>query len=453
MKRWKKAACGFVALGTVASLATPAGAATDVPNTNDDVSRVQISGSDTTYLVMQNLGKAYMESEGCVLNAVATVKPITPSTIPQQNRCAGATVPEGASGASQLSAVKTENYDHDVVINYFPQGSNAGRAQLCAQLPSADPLRLVGLQVIDIARSSSAPGSGFQCTGATLAPVAAVGTRILRFVAFAKDALTWVKWDTLAGGSDGVTDLTVQQIKDIWFNCSITTWNQVGGANSNPIIVWTMIAASGSRSTWDGFVGGNSTTCIPTAFKDGNLANGERVIREHFAQPIEAATNDPGAADEGNSISPFSVGLHNTQPALAQSSLLGNVNAIAPSEVNIVDGTFPFTRLLYNVYINAGPSPIAGDATRRFASMRNWSGPAQNEQLGWICKPLNSHAKPIEGDPGVGIATAGASFNYAGVVDNALRSTGFYPLTTDITLPRCTFTDYRTDAAAQVFVP
>lgn len=452
MKRWKKAACGLIAFGTVASLANPAGAATDVTNSDDNVTRVQISGSDTTYIVMQNLAKAYNESEGCFLNGVATVPPITPSTIPQQNRCIGATSPEGSSGASQALAVKTENYDHDVVINFFPQGSNAGRAQLCAQLVAGDPARLVGLTPVDVARSSSAPGSGFQCTGATLAPATAVGVRVLRFIAFAKDALTWSKWTTVAGGSNGVTDLTVQQTKDIWFNCSITTWNQVGGLNSNPIIVWTMIAASGSRSSWDGFVGGNSSTCIPAQFKNGNLADGERVIREHFAQPVEAATNDPAAADEGNSIYPFSVGLHISQPALAQNSILGNVNGIVPDEASIVAGTFPFTRLLYNVIINSGPSPVASEATRRFTTMRNWVGPVDSDKLGWICKPLGSHAKPIEGDPGIGVPSAGASFNYAGVVDTALRSTGFYPLTTDPTQPRCTFTDYRTDATTQTFV-
>lgn len=447
MKKWTKALVALAALGTVALVAPGADAATDVPFTDDNVTNVKIGGSDTTYLVMQNLGKAYNESEGCALNSVA-IKATPPSTVPQQNRCQGATSPEGASGSLQANALKTENYDHDVVLNYFPQGSNAGRSQLCAQLNVTDPARLAQLVYIDVARSSSAPGSGFQCTVDNGAPVAA-GQRVLRFIAFAKDALTWVKWTTGTGGSTAVTNLTVQQVKDIWVNCSITNWNQVGGGNA-PIRVWTMIAASGSRSSWDGFVGGNSSTCIPAQYKDGNLANGERVIREHYAIPVEAATNDADAADEGNSIYPFSVGLHQN-PNLAQSSILGQVNGITADETTIVGGTFPFTRLMYNVIINSGPAPVASEATRRFTNMRNWTGPANNEQLGWICKPLDSHSKSV-GDTGTGIESPFASFNYASQADQALRSTGFYPLTTDVTQPRCSFSDVRVDQSAQTAI-
>ena len=163
MKRWTKALVGVTVLGSTALLAPPANAATDIPFTDDNVTNVKIGGSDTTYLVMQNLGKAYNESEGCALNSVA-IKATAPSTVPQQNRCQGATTPEGAAGALQANALKTENYDHDLVINNFPQGSNAGRAQLCAQLNVTDPARLPQLAYIDVARSSSAPGSGFQCT-------------------------------------------------------------------------------------------------------------------------------------------------------------------------------------------------------------------------------------------------------------------------------------------------
>lgn len=447
MKRWTKALVGLTALGSVALVSPPADAATDIPFTDDNVTNVKVGGSDTTYLVMQNLGKAYNESEGCLLNSVS-IKAVPPATVPQQNRCQGATTPEGVSGTLQANALKTENYDHDLVINNFPQGSNAGRAQLCAQLNVTDPNRLPQLAYIDIARSSSAPGSGFQCTVDNGAPVPA-GQRVLRFIAFAKDALTWSKWTTPTGASTAVTNLTVQQVKDIWVNCTINNWSQVGGGNA-PIRVWTMIAASGSRSSWDGFVGGNSSTCIPTQFKDGDLTNGERVIREHYAIPVEAAVNDPDAADEGNSIYPFSVGLHQN-PALAQSSILGDVNGIVANESTIVSGTFPFTRLMYNVIINAGPSPVASEATRRFTNMRNWTGPANNEQLGWICKPLNAHSKPL-GDPGVGIESPFASFNYAEQADTALRSTGFYPLTTDVTQPRCTFADYRVDQSAQTAI-
>lgn len=441
------------ALTAVASLATAtgAGASTDIQNTDDNVTTVKTAGSDTTYFVLNALGKIYQESDGCILNSVKILQlptsTTTSTTIPTQSQCVGATLPEGVSGAAQASAVKTENYDHDVITNYFPQGSGAGRAQLCAQLTVTDPLRSPGLQYIDVARSSAAGGSSFQCTGNNGAPAASVGVRVLRFVAFAKDALSWVHWIDGIGGGSAVTDLTVQNLKDIFVNCTVTNWNQVGGGTA-PIVVWSIQSASGSRAVWDGFMGGNSTTCIPAAFKDGSLLNGERVIREHEAQPVENATNDPAAAVDGDNIFPFSVGVHTSSASARSLSTLGNVNALAPNEANIISGTFPFARSLYNVYINAGNAPVASEATRRFTAMRNWAGAVDNDKLGYLCKPLDSHSKDLN-DPGVGIATAGASKNHGAELDTTLRAFGFFPITTATNVPRCTFSDFRVDASAQ----
>jgi len=450
----KRTLTALVALTAVASLATVnnAGAATDVVNTDDNLTNVKLAGSDTTYFVMGALAKTYMESDGCLLNPARIIQlptsTTTSTTIPQQSQCQGATPVEGPSGALQASYVKTKNYDHDTITNLFPLGSGSGRTQLCAQLNVTDPLRSPGLQYIDIARSSAAGASSFQCTGNNGAPASAVGARVLRFIAFAKDAIDWVHWTTGTGGGDAVTDLTVQNLKDIFVNCTITNWNQVPGGINKPIVVFSIQSASGSRAVWDSFMGGNTTTCIPAAFKDGTIANGERVIFENTAQPVENATNDPAAADEGDSIFPFSTGIHATNSAARSNSILGLVNGLTPTEANIVAGTFPFARSLFNVIINSGPSPIASEATRRFALMRNWAGPADNDKLGYLCKPLNSHSKDLN-DPGVGVATAGATKNHGAELDTTLRAGGFFPLTTDVTQPRCTFSDFRVDAAAQ----
>jgi hypothetical protein len=312
---------------------------------------------------------------------------------------------------------------------------------------------------VDIARSSSGPGEGFQCTAANATvngtQLYPAGQRVLRFVAFARDALTWAKWTTGTGASTAVTNLTQAQLNSIFVTCTTTNWNQVGGGNAL-IRVWTAISASGSRAVWDQFVGGNSETCIPAAYKDGNQANGERVIREHFAPPVEAASGEdcsvPASvlcgADEGNSIFFFSTGVWNTSAGARSDSILGSVNGVAPTGENIIDGSFAFTRLLYNVIIQSGPSPVASESTRRFTNMRNYTGPAVDQQLGWICKPLAAHSKPI-GDPGPGIASAFASFNYANQVADTLDANGFYPLTTSPTAPRCQFADYRVDQTAQ----
>lgn len=455
MKRMTKVLVAVACLLGVAMLAPTAHAATDVPFTDDNTTRVHTAGSDTTYFLLNDLGKLYNESEGCFQTNVAL--PMNPSS-PKQLQCLGATVPQGPSGSLQDLAVKTENYDHDYVINWFPQGSSAGRRQLCAQLPpppigNRDPR----LAPVDIARSSSGPGEGFQCTAANATingvQLYPAGQRVLRFIAFARDALTWSKW--AGGASASVTNLTQAQLRGIFVDCTITNWNQVGGANA-AIRVWTVIPAAGTRASWDSFVGGNSDSCIPAQYKDGDLANGERVIREHFAVPVEIAANEdcsnPASVlcgeNEGNSIYPFGTGPHQTSPGQASNSILGGVNGVAPTGPNIINGSFPFTRLLYNVIIQSGPSPVASAATRRFTNMRIYTGPQVDQQLGWLCKPQNAHSKPV-GDPGPGIESPFASFNYANQVIDTILENGVYPLTTDPNAPKCQFADYRVDQTTQ----
>jgi ABC-type phosphate transport system substrate-binding protein len=461
VKRLTKALVAIACLMGVTMLAPTAHAATDVPFTDDNVSRVTTAGSDTTYFLLNDMAVLYNESEGCVLNSVAL--PLVAAS-PQQNRCNGATTPEGAAAASQVNALKTANYDHDIVINLFPQGSSAGRRQLCAQLGAPDGVRDPRVPGVDIARSSAGPSDAgsFQCSGATAlvngvpifptgvpaAPVA--NPRVLRFIAFARDALTWVRWDTPTGASDPVANLTQAQLNDIFADCTITNWNQVGGGNG-AIQIWTAVPASGSRDVWDGFVGGESDSCIPGALKDGSAANGERLIREHFAPAVEdAIAADIDGQDEGNSIFFFSTGVWNTNPGNKGASLLGNVNGIVPDDTNIGDGTFPFTRLLYNVIIQSGPSPVASEATRRFTTARNITNPAtQDQQLGFICKPESAHGEPL-GTPGAGVESAAASQDYGQAVKNVITSNGFFMLTTSDTASRCQFADYRVDTTGMV---
>lgn len=452
VKAMTKVVVAIACLLGVSMLAPNAYAATDVPFTDDNTTKVHSAGSDTTYFLLNDLALLYNESEGCFQTSVAM--PLVPAS-PKQMQCTGATTPESNATAAQANTVRTENYDHDYVINWFPQGSSAGRRQLCGQksLPNGSRDPLVGSRVppVDFARSSSGPGEGFQCTAANATvngtQLYNAGERVLRFVAFARDALTWSKWTTGTGASTAVTNLTQAQLNGIFVTCTITNWDQVGGGNA-AIRVWTVITAAGTRASWDTFVGGNSDTCIPAALKDGNTVNGERVIREHFAAPVEEAVNDADAADEGNSIYPFGTGPHATSPGQAQNSILGSVNGVAPTGPNIVSGSFPFTRLLYNVFIHSGPSPVASEATRRFTNMRNYTGPAVDQQLGWICKPESAHSEPV-GTPGAGIETPFAATDYGPQVTDTLLANGVYPLATSETAPRCQFADYRVDQTAQ----
>jgi ABC-type phosphate transport system substrate-binding protein len=410
-----------------------ADAASGVPFTNSNVDKVYGAGSDTTYPLMNDLATVYGESDGCLLTAVAF--PLTVAS-PKQNSCRSGT------GAAISGDNVYENYDHDVIVNYFPQGSGQGRGQLCNQKSSTDggPDKDSRVPYLDFARSSAAPNSSFQCT------VAAGGETpsTLRFIAFARDAISYTHWNTATGGGGAVNNLTTAQLRDIFINCTVTDWGQVGGVAGKPIVVWTAVPGSGTRSTFEGFIGGgDSSACIPAAFKDGNFANGERVIRENEMEPIESALNDPAAADEGNSISFMSVGLHNSDPGRAGASLIGDVNSIVPDETNIVSGTFPFSRNLYNVIRNSGVQPVASGATRRFLGMVT-STATNGQSVGWICKGEQYHSEQVGNPSPVGIEDPTATRDWYEAKKAQFAANGVYQLTPDAFGNRCTFSDVAT---------
>lgn len=417
---------GVVATALAMSQLGPASAATGVPFTNSQVDRLTTSGSDTTYPLMLDLASAYMESDGCLLTSASF--PLT-ATSPTQNACQS-----GANAAIAGDNVY-ENYDHDVVLNYFPQGSGAGRGQLCNQKSISDtgPARDPRVPVIDVARSSSAPGSSFQCT----VPNGGESGTVLRFVAFARDAVSWTHWSNGGTGGSNVSDLTQAQLSQIFVTCTINDWGQVGGEAGKPINVFTSIALSGTRSFWDGFVGGNSSNCIAPQFKDGDFSNGERVLREHQMEPVESALNDSAAADETNSIYYMSTGLWNSSPTQAANSLLGMINGVTADETTVVNGTFPLARNLFNVYRNAGPQPRASGAVQRFTGM---NGTTNGQSIGWICKAEANHSEPI-GTAGPGTEDATATRDWFVEKRATFTANGVYQLAPDANGNRCTFTD------------
>lgn len=415
----------------------PVSAAAGVPFTNSAVDRVLGSGSDTTFTLMNDLASAYMESDGCLLTAAGF--PLTAAS-PTQNLC------QSGAGPAIAGDNVYENYDHDTVTNYFPQGSNVGRGQLCNQRTTLDggPGRDARVPYIDFARSSSLPTAGFQCTVANGRENA---NDRLRFVAFARDAISFTHWNTGTGGGANVNNLTIAQLRGIFITCTITDWGQVGGEAGAPIKVFTAIPGSGTRSAFEAFIGGgDSSSCIPAQFKDGSVANGERVNREHQMEPIEQALNDPGAADEGESISYMSVGLYNSNPGLRASSLIGNVEGVVPDEANIVSGAFPFSRNMFNVIRQSGSGPVASGATRRFTGYLTPS--ATNAQsVGWICKGESFHSEQVGNASPVGIEDATATQDWYEIKQAAFEANGFFQLPVDPAAAavgadhRCLFTD------------
>lgn len=417
---------GIIMLAATSAVLTsaPMAEAAPPPNNTNTSEQVKTSGSDTLYFVMNDLGVAYNESQGCDIQANYGA---APEFEPSAQTC---------KATQPANIVETENYDHDTLINNFPTGSSEGLRQLCRR-EAASSFN------IQIARSSASPTvQAAVCTEAN----GGEPTSVLRWVAFAVDSLTWVHW-----GNSGVTDLTVQNLKDIFRNCSLTHWNQAPGnpagpypaAAGEPIRVFTAIPGSGSRASWDSFMGGSSDTCIPGVFKDNLETNGERLVREHQAIEVESVNAGQEAAGLGAcGASPGCVSAVNEQWSIlgAFGCGLSTVPAnISTAQVGTVatrpctDPAFNFRRDLWLVLgRTAGTStyPVASRAALNFADMRNVYPPTNVYSNGWLCRSLNQHSKP-NGSAGPGINNVAAAKNYGLEKQAAILSSGFNLLIDD----------------------
>jgi ABC-type phosphate transport system substrate-binding protein len=413
-------------------------------------SKVLGSGSDTTYLMMTALSDLYDESPGC--EAVAT----PPTVQPLDFSC----------NPDVASTVHGENYAHDQVTSAFPLGSSNGIAQMCLQ------------GNINYARSSRGPkgpsAGGTDCKG-------------LKFDAYAKDGLTWECWATTSDGTTsgcnsmttdggGYRNLTQPDLNNIYVNCTFTNWNQVGGA-SVPIDPYTAQPGSGTRSSWEGDVGGLSTSCIPTVFQGQPDAAGSHIAEEHHNALID--TTNPNAsedwcdgvaggapvscADQGNAIYYISAGRWANQygptSGNADGSAIGAVNGVDPTSANILSGSFPFSRQMYNVWCNGlrtvvkkivhgkvvkkieykcGKSLRSTKATIGFVGpgVPQAGEPATNPR-GWICKGEQYHSKDgtaltqVDVDPLTGEqyrTTTAVGSQGDGEIEHAIVAAGFVPL-------------------------
>jgi hypothetical protein len=286
--------------------------------------------------------------------------------------------------------ITTENYAHDQVHEAYFLGSGNGIKQLCSQGQT-------GVAHVDFARSSRGP-SGSDCTG-------------LHFVAYARDGISWeafnagkksglgTNFDNQSGtcnGSGGDTKfcLTQSQLNGIFVTCTITNWNQVGGANK-AFAIYTPQAGSGTRSTWDGFVGGDSSHCIPSGDLDTHVV------------PENDNTALFNNGDYKRAIFPFSFGVWTLRVHGQKKAILGAIDNVAPSKDSIGDGSFPFGRFLYNVYCTA--SCATGESSDQTVTYVG--------EEGWICKVEEDHAN----DPATGV-------NYRTEISSTIDAQGFVPV-------------------------
>src|SRR5262249_35668491 len=251
VKRHLAVLVALVSVGLVAGALGALPANADPPNIRRDggVHYIRGGGSDTTYEMMVGLADQYNATPGCITSQSGFTFPENGTCIDFDPVTPGIQ-PHWEDPVIQAGA----NPDHNIIWQFYPYGSSNGIKVL------TDTGQPNVTERFRFARSSRAP-SGSDPAG-------------LRFVGYARDAIPWVKYDDAAVAtepSDGVTNLTQAQLQGIFTGCTNTNWNQVGG-NNGPIIVWSAQNGSGTRSTFDGFVGGDSTTCIPANQKDGNTA-------------------------------------------------------------------------------------------------------------------------------------------------------------------------------------
>jgi hypothetical protein len=352
----------------------PAGAVGETPSTVVGV------GSDAMYRMGLALANLYDGSPGC--NVIQS---------PQTNflyQCQ----------ADTPDTITTENYTHDEVYSSYPLGGGSGVKQLTNQ-------GTAGYRHADYALQTSAP-SATTATG-------------LNYVAYARDALTWEAWPGLKGppaklknttgtclvAGKGTFCLTIAQLQAIFINCTITNWDQLPGITTSHVIeIWTATLGSGTRTQWDAFLGGDSSTCIPA---------GEKATH----QPPE--TDNPAVLASGLgkwSLSLASYGGWNGKvKPYPDHSELGAVDGVFASPTTLINGSFPFGRYVFNVYCVGA----LGDG-----SCANGAGPSSaatvryvNETTGWICKPATSHAiEPY------------SKLNYRTLIANTITAQGFVPL-------------------------
>jgi len=343
----------------VPSLAGGPAFATTYPST------VLGSGSDVMFHLNSAEDLLYNESPGCTTIIPSGTQPLDFQCIPQ------------------TGDVTTENYAHDRVSEAYPIGGTAGVNQICQH-------GLAGVANIDYARQTSAPNPA-PCTG-------------LHYVAFARDAITWEGFPkstkspihsmkNLSGTCKGSTGfcLTQAQLQGIYVTCSITNWDQVGGAN-HKIVLYTILPQFGTRKAFDLFLGGSSSSCP-----------GVKLVDQTDNTAI-------AAADKPYAIVPVSVGSWNERySASPGASKLGQVDGVTANPTNITNGTFPYTRFLYNVFCasasGCGKAPQASQATVNYVG-----------EEGWLCKASTHAVDPVTG------------VSYRTEIANLVSKYGFVPL-------------------------
>ena len=406
----------------VAGAAGPAG-------TNGQTESVVVAGSDTTYDAMTKIQDLYNGSPGCKIDGANPA-------VDAFTQCLA---------ADPTGTVTTENYDHDVVSGFYPQGSSAGVRQISKQGQG-------GIPQVDIGRSSR--------------DKQASDAKGMRFVGYAKDGMTPIDFRTVAANATqgspaagcklgeaagactgtSVNNLTTVQLIDIFVNCNIRDWRQLNtpgftlgqsagspatpadykynDPGNEPIYTWFIQSNSGTALTWINYLGGTPSACPTNTASDAALfgttyANTSgRTFQENNAQPIPATNDVNGRNIRSQSIWAVSFGRWLSAVNERAGSSLVKVNNIQSSPGTIGNSTYPITRLLWNVVpttVADQATPPPGDAVPAGSPPlgANRKG-ATTAFINWICAGNAAHGtNPFN------------NRNYYDEITSAITSSGF----------------------------
>ena len=337
-----RAITGLSAVAVASSIALSAGVAGATVTSGGQLSGaanniVVGSGSSTTYTMMSSLDQLYNEAPGCT--AVVDFASSTAHQPFDLSCLSSGTMTAGKNLVQQLpQAGVTPNPFNDVVVEETPIGSSNGILQLetangnytalTAKYSYLNSGNAGAIAAINFARSSRMPSSS--------------DDKGLNFVAYAKDAVSWVHYKQVNGNANVPSNvignrLSMASLTAIWKG-QIAGWEQLPGATPGsagsqwvinnpgahaPIYVFSAQEGSGTQSTWKGVLGPDPSGAVSTSFYS-NCFNTSGLV-------LGGATFSNAASQCDGPIDVFE----------NQTSSISGANALTSLPTNLKDPNYP----------------------------------------------------------------------------------------------------------------
>jgi hypothetical protein len=394
------------------------------------------SGSATTYTTMIGLGDLFEQAPGCDLTNTTDNQVGLDCT--NATGTSGVADTDGLAGGQAGLPVGDVNPLDDYVAEAPATGSGNGRTQLTTN----DPLT-AGPDGISAFNISFARSSSYSKNSA------------LNYVGWGTDGVSWVALNTVAGTATGhqdVTTISKTNLQAIWENTLSCTIPGVTGtvsmdwrcleqaqgvaieSGADPIDCYTTQTASGTYSTWQGYLGFTKNVNPPCSGNEAGDPGDSNAAADHNNLTENTMGVVGNASDAANAIYFFSYGKFVTNCTADQTdgqpapnltiysgycpgtpsntvTQFGGINGIYATQHTIQGNgdttgvTFPDPRVLYNVYANSTAANPANAATLNFIG-----------STGFLCRDTTADIDPTTG------------VSYRKEIEQIITSNGFLPL-------------------------